>query len=72
MASRDLAIVLLLGLISGQTAQPPPACIGLFVGAAPATAPDISGATIKDGIWVPAKMTERYDYPTRLYDLFFS
>jgi len=48
MASRDLAIVLLLGLTGGQTSRPPPTCVGLFVGVAPATAPDNSGATVKD------------------------
>jgi hypothetical protein len=48
MASRDLAVVLLLGLIGGHTSQPPPACAGLFVAAAPGTALDISGPTVKD------------------------
>jgi hypothetical protein len=47
MASRDLAVALFLGLIGGQTTSPPP-CVALFVGAAPGTAPDIAGPTLKD------------------------
>jgi hypothetical protein len=48
MASRDLAIVLLLRLIGGQTAQRPPACVPLFVGVAPDAAPDTAGPTVTD------------------------
>jgi hypothetical protein len=48
MASRDLAVVLLLGLIGSQTSQTAPACVALFVGMAPGAAPDISAPTIKD------------------------
>ena len=48
MASRDLAVAFFLGLIGSQAAPPPPACIPLFIGVAPGTAPDISGPTLKD------------------------
>jgi hypothetical protein len=48
MASRDLAVAFFLGLIGSQAAPPPPACIPLFIGVAPGTAPDISGPTIRD------------------------
>jgi hypothetical protein len=48
MASRDLAVAFFFGLIGGQTAPPPPACVAIFVGAAPSTAPDISGPTLRD------------------------
>jgi hypothetical protein len=48
MASRELAVALFLGLIGSQTAPPPPACVALFVGAAPGTAPEISSPTLKD------------------------
>src|SRR5262245_30006089 len=48
MGSRDLAVAFFLGLIGSQAAPPPPACISLFIGLAPGTAPDISGPTLKD------------------------
>jgi len=48
MASRDLAVVLLLGLIGSQTSHTAPACVALFIGVAPGAAPDISAPTIKD------------------------
>jgi hypothetical protein len=48
MASRDLAVVLLLGLIGSQTTHPRPACVALFLGVAPGAAPDAAGPTITD------------------------
>jgi hypothetical protein len=47
MASRDLALVLLLGLIDGHSTQPPP-CVTLLVGVAPGMSPDVSGPTLED------------------------
>ena len=47
MASRDVALVLLLGLIGPQTPQQPP-CVALFVGVAPGMAPDVSGPTLEN------------------------